>query len=192
LAIGILPYLLFACFPWNVRYLLAPTDFVTQFPVAQETTLKTRREFLQSALAGTAAFCFSRCPSLAASSSEAKIEVLLGETQGTISPNIYGHFAEHLGRCIYGGVFDPGSPLADERGFRTDVLEAMRKVGVPVLRWPGGNFVSIYHWEDGIGPRGRRIRRGNPAPPPPLRPEGSAVRPTSSRGARRSIPRPTP
>ena len=58
--------------------------------------MKTRREFLQSTLAGTAAFCFSRFPSLAASSSEAKIEILLGETQGTISPNIYGHFTETL------------------------------------------------------------------------------------------------
>ena len=64
---------------------------------------------------------------------------------GTVNPNVFGHFIEHLGRCIYGGVYEPGSPLADDRGFRTDVLAAMRKIGVPVLRWPGGNFASNYH-----------------------------------------------
>ena len=78
---------------------------------------------------------------------------------GRVSPNVFGHFVEHLGRCIYGGVYDPDSPLADEQGFRTDVLAAMRKIGVPVLRWPGGNFASNYHWEDGIGPRERRPAR---------------------------------
>jgi alpha-N-arabinofuranosidase len=71
---------------------------------------------------------------------------------GTVNPMVFGHFVEHLGRCIYGGVYEPESPLADERGFRTDVLAAMRQIGVPVLRWPGGNFASNYHWEDGIGP----------------------------------------
>ncbi|HEX2037570.1 MAG TPA: alpha-L-arabinofuranosidase C-terminal domain-containing protein [Chloroflexota bacterium] len=78
---------------------------------------------------------------------------------GELNPHIFGHFIEHLGRCIYGGVYDPGSHLADERGFRTDVLAAMRKIGVPVLRWPGGNFASNYHWEDGIGPREQRKAR---------------------------------
>ncbi|MGH2350763.1 MAG: alpha-N-arabinofuranosidase [Chloroflexota bacterium] len=78
---------------------------------------------------------------------------------GDVNPLVFGHFIEHLGRCIYGGVFEPDSPLADERGFRTDVLAAMRRIGVPVLRWPGGNFASGYHWEDGIGPRDRRPAR---------------------------------
>ena len=78
---------------------------------------------------------------------------------GRVSPLIFGHFIEHLGRCIYGGVYDPGSPLANEQGFRTDVLAAMRKIGVPVLRWPGGNFASNYHWEDGIGPQDQRRAR---------------------------------
>ncbi|HET7768032.1 MAG TPA: alpha-N-arabinofuranosidase, partial [Chloroflexota bacterium] len=63
---------------------------------------------------------------------------------GRVHPMVFGHFIEHLGRCIYGGVYEPGSPLADERGFRTDVLAAMRKLGVPILRWPGGNFASNY------------------------------------------------
>ena len=78
---------------------------------------------------------------------------------GRVNDLVFGHFVEHLGRCIYGGVYEPGSPLADERGFRTDVLAAMRRIGVPVLRWPGGNFASNYHWEDGIGPRERRPAR---------------------------------
>jgi len=77
-----------------------------------------------------------------------------------IDPKIYGQFIEHLGRCIYGGVYEPGSPLADGAGFRNDVMEAARRLRVPVLRWPGGNFVSGYHWRDGIGPRdGRPTRR---------------------------------
>ena len=63
------------------------------------------------------------------------------------SDMIYGHFIEHFHRQIYGGVYDPGSPFADETGLRTDVLEAMRKIRVPVLRWPGGCFVSAYNWK---------------------------------------------
>ena len=64
---------------------------------------------------------------------------------------IFGHFIEHFHRQIYGGVYDPESPFADEDGFRTDVLEAMRRIRVPILRWPGGCFVSSYHWRDGVG-----------------------------------------
>ena len=65
---------------------------------------------------------------------------------------IYGQFIEHFHRQIYGGVFDPGSPFADEDGFRTDVLEALRRIRVPILRWPGGCFVSSYHWKKAVGP----------------------------------------
>jgi alpha-N-arabinofuranosidase len=83
---------------------------------------------------------------------------VFGVKTGTVSPLIYGHFIEHLGRCIYGGVFDEGSPLADSRGFRRDVLEAVRRIKCPILRWPGGNFASSYHWEDGIGPKEERPR----------------------------------
>ena len=68
------------------------------------------------------------------------------------SDMIYGHFIEHFHRQIYGGVYDPGSPFADEAGLRTDVLEAMRKIRVPVLRWPGGCFVSAYNWKKAVGP----------------------------------------
>lgn len=65
---------------------------------------------------------------------------------------IYGHFIEHFHRQIYGGIYDPTNPLSDEDGLRSDVLEAMRKIKVPVLRWPGGCFVSAYHWKNAVGP----------------------------------------
>jgi alpha-N-arabinofuranosidase len=65
---------------------------------------------------------------------------------------IFGQFLEHFHRQVYGGVFEPGSPLADGRGFRTDVIEALRELRIPIVRWPGGCFVSAYHWKDGIGP----------------------------------------
>lgn len=76
----------------------------------------------------------------------------LARRSGPLSPLVYGQFIEHLGRCIYGGIFDPGSRLADGSGFRTDVIDAVRRLRVPVTRWPGGNFVSGYHWQDGVGP----------------------------------------
>ncbi len=65
---------------------------------------------------------------------------------------VFGQFLEHFHRQVYGGVFEPGSPLADGRGFRRDVIEALRELRVPIVRWPGGCFVSAYHWQDGVGP----------------------------------------
>ncbi len=70
---------------------------------------------------------------------------------GRRSPLIYGHFIEHFHRQIYGGIYDPGSPLSDEDGFRTDVMDALKKIRIPILRWPGGCFVSSYHWKDAVG-----------------------------------------
>lgn len=89
----------------------------------------------------------------------ARIKIDLDRAIGTVDPRIFGGFIEHLGRCVYGGIFDEGSPLSDERGFRRDVMDALRPLRMPVLRWPGGNFVSAYHWEDGVGPVDRRPRR---------------------------------
>ena len=71
---------------------------------------------------------------------------------GKIDPRIYGSFIEHLGRAVYGGIYEPGHPQADEQGFRKDVLDMVRNLGVPVVRYPGGNFVSGFHWEDSVGP----------------------------------------
>ena len=78
---------------------------------------------------------------------------------GKIERNIYGHFIEHLKRCIYGGIYEENSSLSDENGFRKDVLQAIKKLNVPVLRWPGGNFASNYHWLDGIGPKEKRPKK---------------------------------
>jgi alpha-N-arabinofuranosidase len=78
---------------------------------------------------------------------------------GDISPKLYGSFIEHLGRAVYGGIYEPGHPSADDRGFRRDVLELVKKLGVPIVRYPGGNFVSGYNWEDGIGDKAKRPRR---------------------------------
>ncbi len=76
-----------------------------------------------------------------------------------IDRDIFGGFAEHLERCIYGGIYDPESPLSDERGLRTDVMDALRRLNMPVIRYPGGNFVSGYRWQDGVGPREQRPTR---------------------------------
>ena len=72
---------------------------------------------------------------------------------GTINPNIYGHFAEHLGRCIYEGLWvGEDSPIPNENGLRSDVVGALKRLNIPVLRWPGGCFADTYHWRDGVGP----------------------------------------
>jgi len=76
-----------------------------------------------------------------------------------IDPRIYGSFAEHMGRCIYGGIYEPGSPFADEDGFRSDVIELVKEMGVTIIRYPGGNFLSGYDWKDGIGPLSERKQR---------------------------------
>jgi alpha-N-arabinofuranosidase len=82
---------------------------------------------------------------------------------GEIDRNIYGSFIEELGRCIYGGVYDPGSPLSDSEGYREDVMRAIKGLRISVLRWPGGNFASGYNWKDGIGPKNKRPPRWDPA-----------------------------
>ena len=77
----------------------------------------------------------------------ARIKIDTERVIGDIDPKIYGNFIEHLGRCIYGGVFEENSP-SDANGYRRDVLEAVRKLSVSILRWPGGNFSSNHHWMD--------------------------------------------
>jgi alpha-N-arabinofuranosidase len=78
---------------------------------------------------------------------------------GEIDRRLFGSFVEHLGRCVYDGIYEPGHPTADANGFRTDVLELVRELGVSTVRYPGGNFVSGYRWEDGVGPQDRRPTR---------------------------------
>ncbi|MDQ0642907.1 arabinosylfuranosidase ArfA [Microbacterium murale] len=80
-------------------------------------------------------------------------------TVGDVNRRLFGSFVEHLGRCVYGGIYEPGHPTADADGFRTDVAELIRELGVSTIRYPGGNFVSGYRWEDGVGPREDRPKR---------------------------------
>ena len=92
----------------------------------------------------------------------AMIHIDRQRSQGTISRYIYGHFAEHLGRCIYGGIFvGKDSSIPNENGMRKDVVEAMKALNMPVLRWPGGCFADEYHWRDGIGKQENRKRMVN-------------------------------
>ncbi len=92
----------------------------------------------------------------------ASVEIVLNETIGTINPNIYGHFMEHLGGCIAEGTWvGTESPIPNTDGVRNDVVEALKEVGAPVIRWPGGCFADDYHWQDGIGDRAKRPKRIN-------------------------------
>jgi alpha-L-arabinofuranosidase len=89
----------------------------------------------------------------------ARIKIDLDRKIGEVDKKIYGNFVEHLGRCVYGGIYDPGNPLSDENGFRLDVLEAVKGLNVSLTRYPGGNFVSNYNWKDGVGPQNERPAR---------------------------------
>src|SRR5439155_2075259 len=92
------------------------------------------------------------------SPSTATVTLNTEDVVGEVSPHLFGGFVEHLGRCVYEGIYDPTSPLADQRGFRKDVLSALREMKISVMRYPGGNFVSGYDWRDGVGPRHKRPR----------------------------------
>ena len=78
---------------------------------------------------------------------------------GPVDRRLFGSFIEHLGRAVYGGIYEPGHPEADEQGFRRDVLSLVKRLNVPVVRYPGGNFVSGFRWEDSVGPRENRPKR---------------------------------
>ena len=78
---------------------------------------------------------------------------------GALDRRLFGSFVEHMGRCVYTGIYEPGHATADADGFRQDVLDLVRELGVTIVRYPGGNFVSSYDWEDGVGPKDRRPRR---------------------------------
>ena len=91
-----------------------------------------------------------------------KIEVDRERRIGKIHPNIYGHFIEHMSRCIYGGIYEERSNLSDENGFRKDIITALNDIKPPIVRWPGGNFASAYHWKNGVGPKEKRIVKYDP------------------------------
>lgn len=89
----------------------------------------------------------------------AKVTASAAYTVADIDKRIYGSFLEHLGRAVYTGIYEPGHPQADAQGMRRDVIELVRELDTPICRYPGGNFVSAYNWEDGIGPQDQRPRR---------------------------------
>jgi len=125
-----------------------------------------RRDFIQKGALGAAAFAISPKSSWSTSFStrtaDSRIEVLFDEPLGTISPNIYGHFAENLGGVLYDGIWvGEKSPVANIDGLRKELIEHMRKIKAPVIRYPGGCFADSYDWRDGIGPAEKRPRRTN-------------------------------
>lgn len=87
---------------------------------------------------------------------DCRIKLDLQRQVGEIDRRIFGSFIEHLGRAVYGGIYEPGHPTADENGFRSDVMELVKQLDVPIVRYPGGNFVSGYNWEDGTGDKSKR------------------------------------
>ncbi len=120
-----------------------------------------RRDFLKTTALASAGLAFTR-PAAWAQGAESHIEVLLDEPIATISPEIYGHFTEHLGGVIYDGVWvGEGSGIANEGGIRKALVDRLRQIKAPVIRWPGGCFADSYDWRDGIGPRSKRPHRTN-------------------------------
>jgi len=124
-----------------------------------------RREFLRNCMIGAGALVFARsAPYMfgADSPADSRIEILLNEPLGTISPNIYGHFTEHLGGVIYDGVWvGENSKVPNVNGLRKELVDEMKKIKAPVIRYPGGCFADSYDWRDGIGPAEKRPRRTN-------------------------------
>lgn len=121
-----------------------------------------RREFLRNAAATAGVLVFRSSPAAFAQTADARIDVLLDEPLGTISPNIYGHFAENLSGVIYDGIWvGEKSKVPNVNGIRKELVDEMRKIKPPIVRFPGGCFADSYDWRDGIGPADKRPRRTN-------------------------------
>jgi alpha-N-arabinofuranosidase len=134
-----------------------------------------RRKFVRNAMAGAAALSFTPPMNFASglgsmlagsntvgSTADSRIEILLDEALGTISPNVYGHFLEHIGGVIYDGVWvGENSPIPNIGGIRKDLIDEMRKIKAPIVRYPGGCFADSYNWRDGVGPPSQRPTRTN-------------------------------
>lgn len=121
-------------------------------------SVSSRRRFLQQAMGAAGAACtadlfLGRYSFAQTGKQAAQIYIDSRRTIAPLDRNLYGSFLEHLGRAIYEGIYDPGSKLSDSNGFRTDVMKEIKNLGVPIIRYPGGNFVSGYHWLDGVGPK---------------------------------------
>jgi alpha-L-arabinofuranosidase len=122
-----------------------------------------RREFLGAAAgAGVILLAKNASPAFSVQSADSRVEVLLNEPVGTIAPEIYGHFAEHLGGVVYDGIWvGENSKIANVGGIRKALVEALQKIKPAVVRWPGGCFADSYDWRDGVGPRDKRPRHTN-------------------------------
>ena len=124
-----------------------------------------RREFLRNSMMGAGALVFARsAPYMfgADSPADSRIEILLNEPLGTISSDIYGHFVEHLGGVVYDGIWvGENSKVPNINGIRKELIDDMKKIKAPVVRYPGGCFADSYDWQDGIGPADKRPRRTN-------------------------------
>ena len=119
----------------------------------------SRRQFIKTASQAGAAVAVASAGSRFGISQTERVTRVVIDSGRQISPidrNLFGSFLEQLGRAIYEGIYEPGSKFADANGFRTDVLKEIRDLGVPIIRYPGGNFVSGYHWLDGVGPKDKR------------------------------------
>src|SRR5579864_5573204 len=118
-----------------------------------------RREFVHRLLAGSGVLATgSWHRGFAQTKGPARVVCDTSRVRADLDRHLLGSFLEHLGRAIYTGIYEPGSPLADANGFRKDVIEEVRTLGVPIVRYPGGNFVSGYRWQDGVGPKEQRPR----------------------------------
>ena len=120
----------------------------------------SRRRFVGNAAAVSLCSLIPRIGG-AATGAVRKIAVRADSEVGTVRPEFHGHFAEHLGSCVYGGLWvGKNSPIPNINGYRKQAVEYLKELGIPVLRWPGGCYADDYHWRDGIGPlesRGRAI-----------------------------------
>src|SRR6266700_2266520 len=130
-----------------------------------EVTLKglSRRKFLNGTVTAGAcvaahAWLGNRAWPLPDTPAGGRVVIDSSRRLAQLPRNIFGSFIEHLGRAVYGGIYEPGSKFADSNGYRKDVLEEIRHLGVPIIRYPGGNFVSGYNWLDGVGPKQDRPR----------------------------------
>src|SRR5438045_2728946 len=129
---------------------------------SRNLSIMCRRQFLSQSGVNGATFAAASSKSSAqvpaGASNRARVIADPARTVATLDRKLFGSFVEHIGRCIYGGIYDPGSQLAGPDGFRKDVLAEVRQLGVPIIRYPGGNFVSGYNWLDGVGPKQDRPR----------------------------------
>jgi alpha-N-arabinofuranosidase len=122
----------------------------------------SRRQFIISGAAVSAVAMLPRWAGAASTSKLQRVEVRAADEIGVVRPEFHGHFAEHLGSCVYGGLWvGPNSSIPNVNGYRKQAVEYLRDLGIPVLRWPGGCFADDYHWRDGIGPVNQRPKRVN-------------------------------